>query len=82
MSARTIQRMRAEGYIRGYRVRRAGLRFVISEVLEDIARHESELPARRISGQLIYSDDAKRRNSGHIKTALVTRVVDENGRIV
>lgn len=47
VSLRTIQRLRGEGVLRAYRVRNCGLRFLLSEVLEDLAKRERDLPLRK-----------------------------------
>ena len=54
LSASSIKRMRANGEIRGHKVRRQ-LRFFLPEVLIDLDRAESELEYRRSTGRLIRS---------------------------
>ena len=46
ISALTLRRLRAEGVVKTYRIRRR-LRFVLEEVMEALARADSELPLRR-----------------------------------
>jgi excisionase family DNA binding protein len=57
---RTVLRLRAEGIIRSYRVRTM-VRFVLEEVLDDLARAEGELPLRRLDGSLLKSGGPRRR---------------------
>lgn len=51
----TINRLRAEGVIRSYRIR-TRTRFILEEVLEDLRRSEATFPLRKAAGTLHYSD--------------------------
>lgn len=81
---RTILRLRAEGVIRSYRIRTM-VRFVLEEVLEDLARAEADLPIRRLDGTLLKSggpmrkEKSRERGKARANTIDLTNEVDEKG---
>jgi len=71
IGASTLDRLRAEGIIRSYRIRSC-IRFVLEEVLEDLHKAESELAVRRIRGTFVKSGGPRRGKGGtpHLGNAI------------
>ena len=72
LSESSIKRMRANGEIRGHKFRRS-LRFVLSEVLADIDRAESEVDMR----EMILSGGPRAKRSTSRKGKMIHDYTDE-----
>jgi excisionase family DNA binding protein len=74
-SLSTVKRLRADGYIRGYKIRRQ-LRFLLSEVKADLGRMEKDFELRKVTGRLIESGGSPHGRFTSLKGKLSANVID------